>query len=149
MGVAIAVAVLLAVWVYVAEMFGMPWFVGLIGWACFVAAGGKVKGLTQAIAAGVAGMAWIAALYLAIMVAHQESLEWLAVAVAGLAVVLEARISLLSFIPAGLCGMAMIGAGGPMGLMDAPSNMKLGLAFVIGAVVGFIADTAGNKLSKK
>ncbi|HXQ28195.1 MAG TPA: DUF1097 family protein, partial [Gemmatimonadales bacterium] len=95
------------------------------------------------------GMAWIAALYLAIMVAHQESLEWLAVAVAGLAVVLEARISLLSFIPAGLCGMAMIGAGGPMGLMDAPSNMKLGLAFVIGAVVGFIADTAGNKLSKK
>lgn len=147
-GMAIAVAVLLAVWVWVAGMFGMAWFVGLIGWACYVASGGKVQGLSRVVAAGIAGMAWVAVLDIGSLVAHQDSLEPVAVGLAAIAVVLEARVPLLSFIPAGLCGVAVLGAGGPLGLMDLPANMKLGLAFVVGAVVGAIADWVGTKISK-
>jgi len=148
-GVAVVIAVLLAVWVKVAEVLGMPWFVGLIGWACYVAAGRKMKGLVQVIAAGVAGMAWVAVLDMGALVSGHEELELVAVGVAALAVLLESRVSLLSYIPAGLCGIAVMGAGGPMGLMDVPGNAKLGFSFVIGAVIAFLAEWVGAKVSKR
>jgi hypothetical protein len=148
-GMAVVVGVLLAVWVKVAAVLGMPWFVGLIGWACYVAAGRKMKGLVQVIAAGVAGMAWVAVLDMGALVSGHEELELVAVGVAAIAVLLESRVSLLSYIPAGLCGIAVMGAGGPMGLMDLPGNTKLGLSFVIGAVLGFVAEWVGDKVSKR
>jgi hypothetical protein len=58
-------------------------------------------------------------------------------------------VSLLSFIPAGLCGAAVIGAGGPVGIFDAPTNIKLGFSFVLGVVLGYIADAVGGMLTKK
>ena len=148
-GVAVVVAVLLAVWVKLAEVLGMPWFVGLIGWACYVAAGRKMKGLGQVIAAGVAGMAWVAVLDMGALLSGHEELELVAVGVAALAVLLQSRVSLLSFVPAGLCGIAVLGAGGPMGLMDLAGNTKLALSFVFGAVLAFLAEWVGGKVSKR
>ena len=146
--VAISVGVVLAVWVKLATVTGMPWFVGLIGWACYLAAGGKIKGLTQVIAGGVAGMIVVAALDGGTLILQQEGLEWVALGVAALVVVLVAKLPLLSFIPAGLCGVAVLGAGGPMGLLDLTSNLKLALGFVVGAIAGFVADWVGSKMSK-
>jgi hypothetical protein len=147
--VAIAVGVLLAVWVKVAGVLGMAWFVGLIGWACYVAAGKKGKGLLLVVAAGVAGMVWVSVLDMLTILTQHTELEWLAVGIAAVGVVMEARLSLLSYIPAGLCGVAILGSGGPMGLMDLPGNTKLGFAFVIGAVIGYIADWIGSRVSKQ
>jgi hypothetical protein len=146
---AIAVGVLLAVWVKVAPMGGMPWFIGAIGWACVSAAGGKMNGLKKAVAAGVAGMLWVAIAELIIVFTHQESLEWIVLGLATFVVVIQARLSWLSFIPAGLCGVAVVGAGGPIGVLDLTTNIKLGFAFVIGAVLGYVAEWAGGMLTKK
>jgi hypothetical protein len=146
---AIAVAVLLSAWVWVAGIFGMAWFVGLIGWACYVASGGKMKGLTQVLAAGIVGMVCVAVLDIGSIVTHLDSMDWLPVGLAALIVVLASKVPLFSYIPAGLCGVAVLGAGGPLGIMDLPANSKLGFAFLIGAVVGAIADWVGSKMSRQ
>jgi len=146
---AIAAAVLLAVWVKVTSVAGMFWYVGVLGWACFSAAGGKMNGLKKSIAGGVAGMFWVAVAEFLVLRAGAPQFEWIALGIAVFIIVIEAKVPLLAFIPAGLCGVAIIGAGGPIGIFDAPTNIKLGLSFVIGAVVGYLADWAGGLLTKK
>ena len=56
---------------------------------------------------------------------------------------------LLSFIPAALCGAAIIGAGGVVAVFDLASNIKVAVTFAVGAVVGYIAEWAGGMLTKK
>jgi len=147
---AIAVGVLVAVWVKVTTLIGMPyWYVGVFGWASYIAAGGGVPGLRKAIPAGVAGMLWVAAVeMIALMTGHMEW-EWLLLGVATFIIILESKVSLLSFVPAAFCGAAVIGAGGPVGIFDLITNVKLGLAFVFGALVGFAADAVSRMLAKK
>ena len=146
---AVAAAVLLAVWVKVTGMLGMFWYVGVLGWACFIAAGGRMNGLKKVVAAGVAGMFWVAVAEFLLLNFGMPELEWIALGVALFIIVIEAKRPLLSFIPAGLCGAAVIGAGGPVGIFDAPTNLKLALSFVVGVVVGFIAEAVGGMLTKK
>jgi len=146
---AVAAAVLVAVWVKVTGMIGMFWYVGVLGWACFIAAGGKMNGLKKAIAAGIAGMFWVAVGEFLVLNFCMLQLEWIALGVAIFVVVIEAKLPLLSFIPAGLCGAAVIGAGGPVGIFDAPTNVKLALSFVLGIVLGYIAEAVGGVLTKK
>jgi len=146
---AVAAAVLVAVWVKVTGMIGMFWYVGVLGWACFIAAGGKMNGLKKAIAAGIAGMFWVAVGEFLVLNFGMLQLEWIALGVAIFVVVIEAKVPLLSFIPAGLCGAAVIGAGGPVGIFDAPTNMKLALSFVLGIVLGYVAEAVGGVLTKK
>ncbi len=146
---AVAAAVLVAVWVKVTGMIGMFWYVGVLGWACFIAAGGKMNGLKKAIAAGIAGMFWVAVGEFLVLNFGMLQLEWIALGVAIFVVVIEAKLPLLSFIPAGLCGAAVIGAGGPVGIFDAPTNVKLALSFVLGIVLGYIAEAVGGVLTKK
>ncbi|OLC06709.1 MAG: hypothetical protein AUH42_05045 [Gemmatimonadetes bacterium 13_1_40CM_70_11] len=136
-------------WVKVTTMVGMFWYVSLLGWACFTAAGGKMNGLKKAIAAGVAGMFWVAVGEFLVLSTGALNLEWVALGVAMFIIVVEAKLPLLSFIPAGLCGAAVIGAGGPVGIFDAPTNIKLAISFVVGPVLGYIAEWAGGMITKK
>ena len=147
---AIAAGVLVAVWVKVSVLINVPfWYVGVFGWASYIGAGGGVNGLKKAIAGGVLGMALVAAAEMvALMTGHME-LEWILLAAAIFVAVLLSRFSLFSFIPAAFCGAAVIGAGGPVGIFDAITNTKLGIAFVAGTVVGFIADAIAKMLAKK
>jgi len=147
---AIAAGVLVAVWVKVSVLINLPfWYVSVFGWASYIGAGGGMNGLKKAIAAGVLGMFLVAtAEMIALMTGHME-LEWLLLGAATFVAVFLSRFSLFSFIPAAFCGAAVIGAGGPVGIFDAITNTKLGIAFVIGPVVGFIADAVAKAISKK
>jgi hypothetical protein len=147
---AIAVGVLVAVWMKVSVLITVPyWYVGVFGWACYLAAGGGVNGAKKAIPAGVAGMLLVAtAEMIALMTGHME-LEWLLVGAAAFVAVLLSRIAFFSFIPAAFCGAAIIGAGGPVGIFDLITNVKLGIAFVLGVVIGFVGDSVARMLTKK
>ena len=147
---AIAVGVLVAVWVKVGGMMGVYWFIGAIGWACFSAGGGKMNGgLMKAIPAGVLGMTLAAMAELVSMLGGHPELEWVALGVAAFIVVIAGKVRLLSFFPAGLCGLSVVGAGGVMGIMDLATNVKLGIAFIAGAVVGYVAEAAAGMVAKK
>jgi len=146
---AVSVAVLLAVWVKVTAVTGTAWFVGAIGWACYSAAGGKTEGLKKAIAAGIAGMIWVGVAYMILLMSGHPELEWLGLGVVAFLIIIEAKVRLLSFIPAALCGAAIIGAGGVVAVFDLASNIKVAVTFAVGAVVGYIAEWAGGMLTKK
>ena len=146
---ALTVGVLVAVFVKLASTMSMLWYVGAIGWACFIAAGGKVQGLKQASVAGLGGMFWVAIAEASSFVSGHMEMEWLLLGAAGFLIVFQARLRLFSFIPAGLCGAAVIGAGGPIGIFDAVTNLRLAIAFVLGTIIGLIAEMIAGMLAKK
>jgi Protein of unknown function (DUF1097) len=149
LALALSVGVLVAVFVKVGAMLSMLWYVGVIGWACFMAAGGKMSGLKRVAAAGLAGMFWVAAAEMTSLFSGQMQLEWVFLAIAFFFIVLQSKVSLFSFIPAGLVGGAVIGAGGPVGIFDAVTNLRLAIVFVLGTVIGFVAELAAGMLAKK
>ena len=149
LALALVLGVLVAAWVKVGPMVGVYWFIGAIGVALFYAAGGKMNGLKKAIPAGVAGMALAAAAELFSMLGGHPEFEWIALGVATFIIVLASKWSLLSFIPAGLCGVSVVGAGGVMGIMDLATNLKLGIAFVLGTIVGYVAEMIAGMIGKK
>jgi len=149
LALALVVGVLVSVWVKVGPMVGVYWFIGAFGLALFFAAGGKMSGLRKVIPAGVAGMVLAAMAELFSMLGGHPELEWVALGVATFIVIIASKWSLLSYIPAGICGVSVVGAGGVMGIMDLATNTKLGIAFVLGAVVGYIAEMIAGMVGKK
>ena len=149
LALALVVGVLVAVFVKVAAMISMLWYVGVLGWACFIAAGGKLNGLKRAAFAGLAGMFWVAAAEATSLISGQMQLEWVFLGIAGFLIVIQSKLSWFSFIPAGLVGAAVIGAGGPIGIFDAVTNLRLAIVFVLGTVLGFVAEMAAGMLTKK
>ena len=149
LALALCVGVLVALFVKVGAMISMLWYVGVIGWACFMAAGGKLNGVKKATVAGLGGMFLAAAAEMSSLMSGQMQLEWIFLGIAFAIIVLLSKLSWFSFIPAGLAGGAVIGAGGPIGIFDAVTNMRLAVVFVLGTVVGFIAELLATMLAKK
>jgi len=149
LALALCVGVLVAVFVKVGAMISMLWYVGVIGWACFMAAGGKLNGVKKAAVAGVGGMFCVAVAEMGSLMSGQMQLEWIFLGIAFAVIVLLSKLSWFSFIPAGLAGGAVIGAGGPIGIFDAVTNMRLVMVFVLGTVVGFVAELLATMLAKK
>jgi uncharacterized protein DUF1097 len=146
---ALSVGVLVAVFVKVGSMISMLWYVGALGWACFIAAGGKLNGVKRAVAAGFGGMFWAAAAEATALMSGQMQLEWLFLGIAAFLIVIQAKLSWFSFIPAGLVGAAVIGAGGPVGIFDAVTNVRLAIVFVLGTAIGYVAEMAAGMMAKK
>lgn len=146
---ALTVGVLVAVFVKVAAMISMLWYVGVLGWACFIAAGGKFNGLKRATLAGLAGMFWAAAAEGTSLISGQMQLEWVFLGIAAFMIVIQSKLSWFSYLPAALVGAAVIGAGGPVGIFDAVTNVRLAIVFVIGTVLGLVAETIAGMLGKK
>jgi Protein of unknown function (DUF1097) len=149
LALALVLGVMVAAWVKVSPLLGVYWFIGAIGLACFYAAGGRMNGLKKAIPAGLAGMAFAAAAELFSILSGHPELEWIALGVATVLVVIASKWSLLAFLPAGLCGISLVGAGGVMGIMDLVTNAKLAIAFVAGMVAGYIAEMIAGMVGKK
>jgi hypothetical protein len=121
----------------------------VLGWACFMAAGGKLNGVTRACAAGLAGMFWVAAAEMTSLVSGQMQLEWVFLGIAAFLIVIQSKLRLFSFIPAGLVGAAVIGAGGPIGIFDMITNMRLAIVFVLGTLIGYVAELAAGAMARK
>lgn len=149
LALALTVGVLVAVFVKVATMISMLWYVGVLGWACFIAAGGKLNGVKRAGLAGLAGMFWVAAAEMTSLVSGQMQLEWVFLGIAAFLIVLQAKLSWFSFFPAGLVGAAVIGAGGPIGIFDAVTNLRLAVVFVLGIIIGYVAELIAGAIAKK
>jgi Protein of unknown function (DUF1097) len=141
---ALSVGVLVAVFAKVGGMIGVLWYVGVLGWACFIAAGGKFNGVKRAAGAGLAGMFFAAAAEATALMSGHMELEWLFLGIAAFLTVIQSKLSWFSFIPAGLVGIAVIGAGGPVGIFDAVTNVRLVIVFVLGTVIGYVAERAAG-----
>jgi hypothetical protein len=141
----ISIGVLIAGWTYVALGPGaLPVWAGIIAWGCFFAAGGKTAGLTKTIASNLSGVFWA---FLALQAAKGHGLPVLSVCVgvAALFMVLQAKISVLSFIPGAFLGAAtavsvVVGASGTWS--------RTIIALVAGAVLGYVSEALAGAISK-
>jgi hypothetical protein len=144
---ALSIGVLIAGWTYVALGPGtLPVWAGIVAWGCFFAAGGKTGGLIKTIAANLSGVLWA---FLALTAWHQFGggvpMLSVLVGIAAIGMVLQAKISALSFIPGAFLGAAtavsvVVGAGGTWS--------RTVLALVIGAVLGYVSEMLAGALSR-
>lgn len=143
----LSIGILIAGWTYVALGPGaLPVWAGIVAWGCFFAAGGKTEGLTRTIASNLSGVFWA---YLALTAWNQFGggvpvLSAL-VGVAALCMVLQAKISFLSFIPGAFLGAAtavsvVVGASG--------SWTKTIIALVAGAVLGYLSEMLAAAITR-
>jgi hypothetical protein len=144
---AISIGVLIAGWTYVAlGPAALPVWAGIIAWGCFFAAGGKTTGLTKTIASNLSGVLWA---FLALQAAKSFGgglpVLSVCVGVAALFMVLQAKISALSFIPGAFLGAAtavsvVVGANGTW--------TRTIIALVAGAVLGYVSEALAGAISK-
>lgn len=144
---AISIGILIAGWTYVAlGIAALPVWAGIVAWGCFFAAGGKTTGLTKTIASNLSGVLWA---FVALRAAESfgGGLPVLSamVGLAALVMVLQAKISALSFIPGSFLGAAtavsvVVGAKGTW-----TSTI---IALVAGAVLGYVSEMLAGAISK-
>jgi hypothetical protein len=144
---ALSIGVLIAGWTYVALGPGaLPVWAGIVAWGCFFAAGGKTEGLTKTIAANLSGVIWaFFALTAWGKLGGGVPVLSALVGVAAICMVLQAKISILAFIPGAFLGAAtavsvVVGANGTWS--------KTILALVIGAVLGYLSEMLAGAISK-
>jgi len=143
----LSIGVLIAGWTYVAVgPAALPVWSGIVAWGTFFAAGGKTAGLQKTIAANLSGVLWaFVALYLSGQLGGGLPVLSALVGVVAFAMVLQAKLPLLAFIPGAFLGAAttvstVVGASG--------SYLKVVIALVAGAVLGFLSELIAGKLAK-
>jgi hypothetical protein len=143
---ALSIGVLIAGWTYVALGPGaLPVWAGIVAWGCFFAAGGKTEGLLKTLASNLSGVFWA---FLALTAWNQfgGGLPVLSVlvGVAAVAMVLQAKIPTLAFIPGAFLGAAttvsvVVGANG--------TYPKTIIALVAGALLGYLSEMLAGALT--
>jgi uncharacterized protein DUF1097 len=145
----VSIGVLIAVWTYLAvSVVALPVWVGIITWGAFFAAGGKTDGLIKTIAASLSGLVWaFIAITLSAKLGGGTPILALLVGVIAFGMVIQSRISVLSFIPGAFLGAAStVGAGATT---DVNSLAKIAIALVAGAVFGYVSEVFAGALTSK
>jgi len=149
MALAVSIGVLIALWVKFGGLLvpGLAIAVpaGIVAWACFFAAGGKVQGLQKAIAANLSGVIWVG-IAMTIGATGTSNVAFIFIGIAAFLIVIQSKIALLSFIPGGFCGAALTAASG---VSDVKGYLLVALSLVAGAVLGYVSELGAGVLAKK
>ena len=148
---AVSIGILIAAWTYIAlgTAAALPVWAGIVAWGCFFAAGGKTTGLTKTVASNISGVFWaFVALKLSESLPGIGMLSLL-VGVAAFFMVLQSKISLLSFIPGAFLGAAtavsVVSAKGPF-----PHPwIRTCVALVLGALFGYLSEMLAGAIARK
>jgi hypothetical protein len=143
----LSIGVLIAVWTYLAlGVAALPVWAGIIAWGTFFAAGGKTAGLTKTLASNLSGVLWA---FIALSVATQMGggvpILSAMVGVVAFAMVIQAKIPALSFIPGSFLGAAtavsvVVGAAG--------TYPKVIIALIAGAIFGYVSEMVAGAITK-
>ncbi|HQS65476.1 MULTISPECIES: DUF1097 domain-containing protein [unclassified Acidovorax] len=145
---ALSIAALVAVWVYLSigrpELRLNPW-IGFVSWAAFFAAGGGSAGALKSVAGGIAAILLTAAT-MATVAALGGGLPWLIGLVAVLAFVLVAMadVPVLAYTPAAFLGAAsFFGAGAKAD----ETILLVSITWVAGVAFGFASELIGKRVA--
>jgi hypothetical protein len=139
--VSVTVGLLAGIWVYGAGALGLIGFAGFLGWASYFAAGGGRDGAIKAVCCNMSGVLWgLVTVFLAGHLPEQAGLVVIILAAAFMC--FQAKIPLLSFIPATFIGNACFYANNNDGLSTA-------IGLLCGVALGFVSDQAAKFLSKR
>ena len=138
-GVGLSVGILAGIWTQVSTELGLTTWVAFIAWACFFAAGGGAAGFSRGLAANLSGViyGWLVALLTETV--QFPGLLAIGVAVAALAMCLQAGWPPLSFIPGAFAGTAVF-------IGTQLSFWPTTTALIIGAALGWLSSNLGGRL---
>ena len=146
---ALSIGVLIAAWTYLAVgVAALPVWVGSIAWGTFFAAGGKTEGLIKTLGSTLSGLVWA---FIAISVVTKMGggtpILCVMIGVIAFAMVLQSKVSFLSFIPGAFIGAATtVGAGASA---DVASLGKIAAALIAGAIFGYVSEVVAGALARK
>jgi len=146
MAQAIAFGVLLAAWDFACGLLGLWIWPAIIAWGCFYASGRKTDGLVKTIVALLSGAFWArVAILLAGALGGAKPVNVLIMGLAGVAIVLQSRVSLLSFI-----GGTAVGAGAFLSISNLSTEnvLKFCVSMIAGALLGYLSELLAGKLGK-
>ncbi|ABM60635.1 DUF1097 family protein [Verminephrobacter eiseniae] len=150
---ALSIAVLVAVWVYVSiglpDLKFSPW-IGFVAWAAFFAAGGGKGGARHSLGAGLAGVLLTALTMAGVQQAGGDLtallLLLLLVPVLAFVLVAMAQMPLLAYTPAAFLGAAaFFGSGGKPDL----SIAFVSLTWIAGVLLGYASEWLGARLTQR
>ena len=143
---ALSIGVLIALWVKVGTMASLLVPAGIVAWACFFAAGGKVQGLQKTVAATLSGVVWVWLAMTLIGMMSMGSWGWVIIGVVAFILVLQSKVPALSFIPGAFCGAAVTAWAAPT---DLKGYLMVAVALVAGAVLGYVSEMGAGMIAKK
>ena len=146
MALAVSIGVLIAVWVKVGAMASLAVPAGIVAWACFFAAGGKIQGLQKAIASNLSGVIWVWIAMALVGAMNLGSIAWIVIGVVAFMLVIQSKVAALSFIPGAFCGAAVTAWAAPI---DPKGYLMVAVALVAGAVLGYISEMGAGMIAKK
>lgn len=135
--IGITAGVLAGFWAEFSTPLGLVTWVGFLSWACFFAAGGKRTGLLKTIPANLTGVLWGAVMVWGASTLPIPGALGISVAIAAFAMCVQARWSVLSFIPGAFAGTAAF-FGNELDILGTS------LALIIGACLGWISEFAAG-----
>jgi len=145
---ALSLALVVAVWTIVSHLGKLPlqlWPV-IVGLACFVGAGGGMMGLQKSILGSLSGVVW-ALIYVSVAGAlgHSEVADALILGAVVFAMVLQARVPLLSYTTG-----AIVGAAAAIGARAVTINggIRVAIALAIGCVLGIVAERVAEMIGR-
>jgi len=143
---ALSIGILIALWVKVGSMASLLVPAGIVAWACFFAAGGKIQGLQKTIAATLSGVVWVWLAMTLIGMMSIGSWGWVIIGVVAFILVFQSRLPALSFIPGAFCGAAVTAWAAPT---DPKGYLMVAVALIAGAVLGYVSEMGAGMLAKK
>jgi len=143
---ALSIGVLIALWVKVGTMASLLVPAGIVAWACFFAAGGKVRGLQKTTAATLSGVVWVWLAMTLVGMMSMGSWAWVIIGVVAFILVLQSKVPALSFIPGAFCGAAVTAWAAPT---DLKGYLMVAVALVAGAVLGYVSEMGAGMIAKK
>ncbi len=145
---ALSLALVVAVWTIVSHLGKLQlqlWPV-IVGVACFVGAGGGMMGLQKSILGSLSGVVW-ALIYVSVAGAlgHSEVADALILGAVVFAMVLQARVPLLSYTTG-----AIVGAAAAIGARAVTINggIRVAIALAIGCVLGIVAERVAEMIGR-
>src|SRR2546426_11892062 len=93
MALAVSIGVLIAVWVKVGAMASLAVPAGIVAWACFFAAGGKITGLQKTIASTLSGVVWVWLAMTLIGAMGMGNIAWIIIGVVAFLLVIQSKRS--------------------------------------------------------
>lgn len=143
---ALSIGILIALWVKVGTMASLLVPAGIVAWACFFAAGGKMGGLQKTIASNLSGVVWVWVANMLIGAMGMGSWAWVIIGVVAFILVLQSKVPTLSFIPGAFCGAAVTAWAAPAAPLG---YVMVAVALVAGAVLGYVSEMGAGMIAKK
>lgn len=147
---ALFVGLLIAVWVWLTGQAKLRVDVwpGIVALGCYFAAGGGVSGLQKTVIGTLSGVAWVlVADAVRVAVGGTSIIGALIAGAMATGIILVSRVPFLGFVAGAFAGAGVALGKGSVNTVQ--EGIQVGIALVVGALVGFVAERLAGAVAAR